>query len=225
MSNLDLRALVCRMKESESLLEGSPSSKSRAAPWRNGLSIHEELISNDAADAGIKIKEIRYGFSDSPFGLCRIELGPKGILGLDFLDSPVDMNPSAAQNLMQRRWFGTDCVQDQTLAETTIGDVFSRHSRTSLSLHVRGSAFQLKVWRSLVCIPESCLLSYARLAERSGCPGSSRAVGGALASNPIGYLIPCHRVLRADGQMGGFKWGIERKMSMIAFEYKLRDFD
>jgi AraC family transcriptional regulator of adaptative response/methylated-DNA-[protein]-cysteine methyltransferase len=111
------------------------------------------------------------------------------------------------------------------LAETNLGDIFSRNSRASISLHLRGSAFQLKIWRSLASIPESYLLSYAGLAARAGCPGASRAAGSALASNPIGYLIPCHRVLRADGHMGGFKWGIERKMAMITYEYRLRDSD
>ena len=94
-----------------------------------------------------------------------------------------------------------------------------------LSLHLRGSQFHLKVWRSLLTVPESCLVSYARLARMADSPGASRAVGGAVASNPIGYLIPCHRVLRTDGHLGGFKWGLERKKAMIAYEAALSDID
>lgn len=223
MSDLDPRALARRVKESDSLLEGLHSGKARSVLWRSGLTVHEELLPSNATYAGTNIEEIRYGFSDSPFGVCRIELGPQGILGLDFLNSPEDMDPAAAQSRMGRRWPGTVCLQDQGLAETSAGDIFSRNSRTSISLHLRGSSFQLKIWRSLLTIPESFLLTYARLAALSGCPGAFRAAGSALASNPIGYLIPCHRVLRADGHMGGYKWGLERKRAMIAYEARLRD--
>lgn len=225
MSDLDPRTLVRLMKESEHLSEDPYSGKTFRPLWLRRLSIHEEVLGRNNPAAGGGIGEIRYGYSDSPFGLCRIEVGAQGILSLNFLDSPKVLDQAAAHALMLRRWPGVRCTQDHALAKTLLGDIFARDSRAPLSLHLRGSQFHLKVWRSLLTIPESCLVSYARLARMADSPGASRAVGGAVASNPIGYLVPCHRVLRTDGHLGGFKWGLERKKAMIAYEAALSDID
>jgi AraC family transcriptional regulator of adaptative response/methylated-DNA-[protein]-cysteine methyltransferase len=85
----------------------------------------------------------------------------------------------------------------------------------SLALHVRGTNFQLKVWRALLEIPEGAVTTYGALATRVGDPKASRAVGTAVGSNPVSYLIPCHRVIRASGALGGYAWGVERKAVML----------
>ncbi|GAB4022671.1 methylated-DNA--[protein]-cysteine S-methyltransferase [Spirosoma koreense] len=87
-----------------------------------------------------------------------------------------------------------------------------------LSVLVRGSAFQLKVWEALLKIPEGQLASYDQIAEAIGQPAASRAVGTAIGSNPVGYLIPCHRVIRKTGLFGGYRWGINRKQAMLGWE-------
>ena len=74
------------------------------------------------------------------------------------------------------------------------------------------------MWRALLRVPEGRLVPYARLAEASGCPGAARAVGTAVAANPLAYLIPCHRVIRGTGVVGEYRWGRERKQAMIAWE-------
>lgn len=226
MSDFDTQGLLRRLKESEPLLNVGQPTKTPQAIWLSRLSVHEELLDSGISSHGAGIGEVRYGFSDSPFGLCRIEVGPKGILALDFLDSPADTadtDRAVVHALMPRRWPNAACVEDPSLAKRLTADIFSRDSRAILPLHIRGKAFQLEIWRSLLKIPESCLVSYALLAQRAGHPGAARAVGSALAANPIAYLIPCHRVLRADGHLGGFKWGLERKKAMITYEIALRD--
>ncbi|SFE13693.1 bifunctional transcriptional activator/DNA repair enzyme AdaA [Spirosoma endophyticum] len=87
-----------------------------------------------------------------------------------------------------------------------------------LPILLRGSAFQLKVWEALLKIPEGQLASYDQIAEAIGQPTASRAVGTAIGSNPVGYLIPCHRVIKKTGLFGGYRWGVERKQAMLGWE-------
>lgn len=87
-----------------------------------------------------------------------------------------------------------------------------------LPVLLRGSAFQLKVWEALLNIPEGRLASYDQIAQAIGQPTASRAVGTAISSNPIGYLIPCHRVIKKTGLFGGYRWGAERKQAMLGWE-------
>jgi AraC family transcriptional regulator of adaptative response/methylated-DNA-[protein]-cysteine methyltransferase len=87
-----------------------------------------------------------------------------------------------------------------------------------LSLYVRGTQFQLEVWRALLEVPPGEVTTYGRLAGALGRPGAARAVGAAVAANPVAYLIPCHRVVRASGELGGYRWGVERKRAMLGRE-------
>ncbi|MBO0933711.1 methylated-DNA--[protein]-cysteine S-methyltransferase [Fibrella aquatilis] len=103
--------------------------------------------------------------------------------------------------------------------------VFDRSSTGSLtaallpiSVLMRGSAFQLKVWEALLKIPEGALVSYDQIATAIGQPSASRAVGTAIGQNPIGYLIPCHRVIKKTGLFGGYRWGMARKQAMLGWE-------
>ncbi len=248
MSDIDPRILRHRMKESEALLEREDSGRRLKPLWLDRLSVHEEILSRgdirrsdtrrydiSQGDSGkskadqkdvtssTSIGEVHYGFSHSPFGPCRIEVGPKGILALDFLDPLGNPDPATSSALSRSRWPNAACVEDAPLVERLVADIFSRDSRATIAIHIRGSAFQVKIWRSLLRIPESSIVSYTFLAQMASCPGASRAAGSALATNPIAYLIPCHRVLRADGRLGGFKWGLERKAVMIAYEAALHD--
>jgi AraC family transcriptional regulator of adaptative response/methylated-DNA-[protein]-cysteine methyltransferase len=87
-----------------------------------------------------------------------------------------------------------------------------------IKLHLNGTPFQLKVWQSLLNIPQGKLTTYGAIAKSIGSPKSSRAVGTAIGVNPIAYLIPCHRVIRSSGEMGGYMWGVTRKSAMIGWE-------
>ena len=88
----------------------------------------------------------------------------------------------------------------------------------SVKLHLHGTAFQLKVWDSLLKIPKGRLASYGEIATAIGNPKASRAVGTAIGSNPVAFLIPCHRVIQASGNLGGYMWGTTRKSAIIGWE-------
>ena len=83
---------------------------------------------------------------------------------------------------------------------------------------LKGTNFQIKVWEALLKIPAGAAVSYGALAEAAGRPGAGRAVGTAVGRNPIAYLIPCHRVLRSNGAVGGYRWGTARKKAMLGYE-------
>jgi AraC family transcriptional regulator, regulatory protein of adaptative response / methylated-DNA-[protein]-cysteine methyltransferase len=89
---------------------------------------------------------------------------------------------------------------------------------TPIPLYVRGTQFQLEVWRALLELLSGEVTTYGGLAGALGRPGAARAVGSAVAANPVAYLIPCHRVVRASGELGGYRWGVERKRAMLEWE-------
>ena len=91
-----------------------------------------------------------------------------------------------------------------------------------LQVMLKGTNFQIKVWEALLRIPEGAVVSYGALAEAIGRPGAHRAVGTAVGRNPIAYLIPCHRVLRNSGEIGGYRWGTARKRAILAMEAAVR---
>ena len=93
-----------------------------------------------------------------------------------------------------------------------------RGDEGGLTLHLRGTPFQIKVWRALLAIPPGCVTSYGDLARRIGAPGASRAAGSATGSNPVAWIIPCHRVIRASGVLGEYRWGRGRKLAMLSLE-------
>lgn len=85
-------------------------------------------------------------------------------------------------------------------------------------LHVKGTNFQIQVWRALLHIPFGNLTTYQKLAQAIGRPTAARAIGNAVGANPVSYLIPCHRVIRGSGALGGYRWGLERKTAILGWE-------
>lgn len=131
----------------------------------------------------------------------------------------------SAQQVAQQAWPNASLVHDPGALQAMANMVFSKSVTNSatgdspkMSVLLRGSAFQLKVWEALLKIPEGALVSYDQIADAIGQPTASRAVGTAIGSNPIGYLIPCHRVIKKTGLFGGYRWGVERKQAMLGWE-------
>jgi AraC family transcriptional regulator of adaptative response/methylated-DNA-[protein]-cysteine methyltransferase len=157
--------------------------------------------------------DIHYGQSPSPFGICHIAQSPFGICHLSFAGK--DDNPSPLEDI-RHDWPEATIHTDHTLARKLVGSLFKQSDTPALL--IRGTPFQLSVWRALLAIPEGETTSYGELAKSIRRPKSSRAVGTAVGANRIAWLIPCHRVLRADGSIGGYRWGVERKQAMLAWE-------
>jgi AraC family transcriptional regulator of adaptative response/methylated-DNA-[protein]-cysteine methyltransferase len=158
---------------------------------------------------------INYSFAESPFGEILVASTPKGICYLAFI---VDRELSLAELKAQFPHAGykqtVDLIQQNALY------IFSQDwsSLSDIKLHLKGTQFQLKVWEALLNIPMGRLSTYGAISEAIGNPGASRAVGSAIGSNPVAFLIPCHRVIRSTGETGGYHWGNTRKRAIIGWE-------
>ncbi|MGA8258748.1 MAG: methylated-DNA--[protein]-cysteine S-methyltransferase [Arenicellales bacterium] len=160
--------------------------------------------------------EIRYGFHGSPFGECLVAVNERGLCNLLFVAA--DRDSTLAE--LAGQWPAARLVRDQEAGRLLADRIFSRNwSREDpLYIHLKGTGLQIQVWRALLRIPEGAVVSYQDLAAANGAPRAVRAVANAVASNPIQYLIPCHRVIRKTGAFGGYHGGGERKKALIAWE-------
>jgi AraC family transcriptional regulator of adaptative response/methylated-DNA-[protein]-cysteine methyltransferase len=173
-----------------------------------------------AAGAG---QTLTYGRASSPFGACLIATNARGVCHLAFVD---DGGDALALDTLRAEWPRARMRRDDAHAAGIARRVFQQHERPSaaapLHAYVRGTAFQLKVWRALLLIPPGMLVTYGDLAAALGEPRSARAVGTAVGRNPLAFLIPCHRVIRETGIVGGYRWGATRKRAMLAWESAVR---
>lgn len=166
---------------------------------------------------------ISYGYHATPFGTCLLAVTPRGICSLVFVDPE---NRSIALDELQENWREAMLVENKNAGKEAIEIIFGRacdQSRAPLKVLLRGTNFQLKVWEALLRIPEGTVVSYGSLANAVGHPGAHRAVGTAAGHNPVAYLIPCHRVLRNNGDIGGYHWGTTRKRAILAREAAFTD--
>lgn len=162
--------------------------------------------------------DIRYGFHPTPFGECLAATTTRGLCGLDFCGKE---NRGQALALLKEKWKDTSLVEDPEATRPVVEKIFNpaAHQGTEpIKVLLKGTSFQLKVWEALLRIPPGTTTSYSALADAIGKSGASRAVGTAVGRNPVGYLIPCHRIIRADGKIGGYKWGVARKRAILAME-------
>jgi len=159
---------------------------------------------------------IHYSFAESPFGTLIVASTPKGICHMAF----ADQGPEAALAALKKSFPGagyqqlTDQIQQNALF--IFNQDWSRLGE--IKLHLKGTPFQLKVWETLLKIPMGEVSTYTGVAEKLNNPKASRAVGSAVAGNPVAFLIPCHRVIKATGEFGEYHWGSTRKTAMIGWE-------
>lgn len=168
-----------------------------------------------ALGAGVTI---RYGIHETPFGECLIAVTERGITDLRFLDKSDDAEAIVAQ--LQLEWPRAEATHDVSATLSYIQPLFhpKNESAEPLLLLLRGTNFQIKVWEALLRIPAGRLVSYDDVARSIGQPTASRAVGTAIGSNRLAYLIPCHRVLQKSGGLGGYRWGTARKQALLGYE-------
>ncbi len=161
---------------------------------------------------------IEYGVHETPFGSMLLAATPRGICRAAFLD--YDSLESQLEEL-QASWPHARLQRAQARTSALVDSIFTgRQEREDrpLSLLVTGTNFQVAVWRALLEIPEGAVTTYGELAKRLGRPGAGRAVGNAIGANPVAFLIPCHRVIRESGALGGYRWGAGRKQAIQAWE-------
>ena len=159
---------------------------------------------------------INYSFAETPFGWVMVASTDKGICHLAFVDEGEEEALGSLKQLFPNAAY-TQCPdrkQEDALS------VFNRDwsKPDEIKLHLKGTSFQLKVWETLLKIPAGGLTTYADLATKSGHEGACRAVGTAIGRNPVAFLIPCHRVIKATGDIGNYHWGEVRKEAIIGWE-------
>ena len=184
--------------------------------------LHDLCVNLQAASPG-EIKSggagwtIQAGFGSSPFGRCLVAQSPRGICHLSFVDS----KPKAAWDELKALWPNARWRRDDAGARALLNQIFTRpsHSRaTRLTAFVKGTSFQVRVWRALLQISPGRLTTYGRVASAIGQPTAARAVGSAVGSNAVAWLIPCHRVIRETAALGDYRWGALRKRAMLTRE-------
>ncbi|WP_061285869.1 bifunctional helix-turn-helix domain-containing protein/methylated-DNA--[protein]-cysteine S-methyltransferase [Leptospira interrogans] len=175
----------------------------------------EGMTPGEFKNGGENIK-IRYSFQRSVFGNYLIASTEKGICNLFFYDIPEEQIVSE----LKEQWNKADIIEQMDENQNRVIRFFDKtlSGHEKIKLHLKGTEFQIKVWEALLKIPEGRLSSYSDIADLIGQENASRAVGTAIGKNPIGYLIPCHRVIKSTGGIGEYRWGSERKMAMIGWE-------
>lgn len=195
------------------------------AAYGTGLSgpgrLHDLLVQTEAATPGDLKRRgegllIRYGYHSSPFGECLLALTPRGICYLGFVQTD---RPSALE-ILRSDWPHATLQESPSETAGYIPSLFNQidSPEKPLALHLAGTNFQIKVWEALLRIAPGQVSTYQRISIELGYPQSARAVGNAIAHNKIAWLIPCHRVIRKEGEFGNYRYGLPRKKAMLAWE-------
>ena len=209
-----------RLHESRNLIDATYD-----AGLSSGGRLHDLFVNLEAVTPG-EFREngaglrISAGFHDSPFGEALVATTDRGICGLTFHEGSRrnalrDLATRWPNAVIEERPRVTAPVASRVFAALEVRDP---DSVVPLGILVRGTNFQVKVWRALLQIPVGTVASYEDIATAIGAPTAVRAVGTAIGRNPVAFLIPCHRVIRTTGALGGYRWGLPRKRAMLAWE-------
>ena len=208
------------LSQSENLLDTTHQVGLSSLGRLHDLFVTTEAVSPGEFKTGGEGVTIRYGIHLTPFGKCLIGLTERGICHLGF----VQTSEGDAIDHLVEEWKQARMIEDQRSTAALVEPIFDlRYSGSikPLNLHLRGSNFQLKVWEALLRIPAGSVTTYEGLASRIGQPMASRAVGTAVAHNPVAVLIPCHRVIRKIGDFGNYRYGSVRKKALLVYENAL----
>jgi AraC family transcriptional regulator of adaptative response/methylated-DNA-[protein]-cysteine methyltransferase len=164
--------------------------------------------------AGGAATEIRFAVGECSLGSVLVAQTDKGVCAILLGDDPDRLVRELHNRFRRATLVGGDSAFEKTVA-TVIGFVEQPALGLDLPLDVRGTAFQQRVWQALRAIPAGSTSTYSDIAARIGAPAGSRAVARACAANPLAVAIPCHRVVRTDGSLSGYRWGVERKRSLL----------
>ena len=155
---------------------------------------------------------ITYGFGQTPFGEALIGFTDKGVCYLGFIDE----NKNEIFNRFNELWENANLVHNEIAANEYLENIFVKNKK--YNLFVKGTNLQVNVWKALLNLPNGIVATYQDIANYLDKPKAVRAIASAIGRNHIGYLIPCHRVIAKSGAMSGYRWGIERKKILIAYE-------
>ncbi len=174
----------------------------------------EAVTPNEFKTNGLGL-QINYGFHSTPFGECLIAVTERGVCGLQFV---MNENREEALQWLENQWKNAHLQENSHATEGIIRQIFYTNEPRKLSVLVKGTNFQVKVWQALLSVPAGEVASYQMLAKKINQPKALQAVGSAVGANPIGYLIPCHRVIKNEGLVGEYHWGSAKKRLILGWE-------
>lgn len=186
--------------------------------------LHDLFIDHEAMTPGEYKRRgaglvITYGFHDSPFGRALVMTTPRGVAGIAFADAE-DQEPQVLAD-MSRRWPEADFTPAPDVTAGAARRIFEParwRAEDPLKLVLIGTDFEVRVWQALLRLPLGRATTYSQIAGEVCTPRAARAVGSAVGRNPLAFVVPCHRVLRKDGGLGGYHWGVTRKQAIIGWE-------
>ena len=180
------------------------------------VKMHEFFNSKISNENPTNFSKITYQFKNSAFGQTLIMNSDMGLCGLAFCD---DLGKDAVLADMKLRWPKASYKQDTIFSDKEFRSILDKTKQVELCL--LGSKFQIQVWKALLKIPTGKVTSYTTLAKYIGKPKAVRTIATAIGKNPLCWLIPCHRVLRANGELGGYHWGLNVKRNMLTYESQI----
>lgn len=212
LQTLTLNYAKEHLKESKSILDSSLDLGLSSTSRLHDLFVNIIGVTpKEYKESGLDV-EITYGYGSTPFGEALIAFTKRGICYLGFIDN----NEEAVFSRFMDVWEKATLKKDDKKAHEYLNDIFLKNKKYDLV--VKGTNFQINVWRALMNIPDGLISSYQDIADKLEKPKAVRAVASAIGSNHIGFLIPCHRVIAKSGAMSGYRWGIQRKKILLAYE-------
>ena len=220
LEHLTIEALKQELQDTSNLIEAAEKVGLSAQSRVYDLFVKIEAVTPQeykSKGAGIRFE---YGFSATPFGECFIVSTSRGICEMQFSDC--DRN--SLINEIKHGWANAQFLQNDGMAQEIAEKIFSPYAENkSLTLWLKGTPFQIKVWKALLEIPFGSVTSYSQGATNIGDTQSTFAVRRAVANNPVGFVIPCHRVIRNTGIIGDYHWKKERKATIIGWEKAIKN--
>ena len=202
------------LKEQKTLLDVSTDAGLTSTSRLHDLFVTIEAMTPGEYKNQGKDLSIYYSYPETIFGASCVASTNKGVCYLAFGDTA-----TAYKELVEMFPHANYIQQEQPIHLQAVAFLQNPESSlSSLQLHIKGTDFQLKVWDALLKIPLGELTTYGHISNHLNNPKANRAVGTAVGSNPISYIIPCHRVIRSSGELGGYHWGLDLKVAMIGWE-------
>ncbi|WP_340107094.1 methylated-DNA--[protein]-cysteine S-methyltransferase [Rhodohalobacter sp. 8-1] len=197
------------------LFDTADDMPSSSKSWHYDRFLNISRMEPENCKDGGKSLVINYSVQHTPFGRMMVASAGKGICRVSFLSEE-----QQCSNILEDEFPEAEIKHDEKLEHIIMADFFGKPGlpESMINLHVKGTPFQITVWKTLLHIPEGELSCCSDVAMEINNPKALRAVGSAVGKNPIAFFIPCHRIVPAAGDFGNYRWGINRKIAMIGWE-------
>jgi AraC family transcriptional regulator of adaptative response/methylated-DNA-[protein]-cysteine methyltransferase len=220
---LTLEHVKMLLREGDTVLDAALNAGLSGPGRLHDLCVTLEAASPGEMKSGGAGLQIDYGFAQTPFGEALFGETVRGLCHLSFVDG---QGRNGARDLLVAEWPNAKLQPADQRASELSESIFALppqdQSRPRLRAFVRGTPFQLRVWRALLRVPAGALTTYGRLAAILNQPTAARAVGSAVGANPLAFIIPCHRVIRETGVLGNYRWDPVRKRAILGWELAAR---